>query len=405
MPLALWGEILEIIMKKILVFLIMLLGCAFVYGVTVESHIVSGPNSTTESTAYAHPDIIQRGAKRAMLVTENRFRRIRVVFDNNAPYVDMTSATEDTNAVYGYLERIFVDCNETLADEDIDLCIMDDTGSILWSVVDINSGLLPYNEALTIAAQDPCFLRFDIPVAGVLTIGVNDVNQRAEVTTLSLDANATAGYWSLTYNGVTTPSVDEVQTITGVGDPCAGLFQLTWGGADVCDVNWNSTAAHIDAKLEGLASIAAGDVTCTGGPLPNAVTITFSGNLQDQNVAAIVYTDVNLAGNADVNYVIATVTQGEGLAWDHTAAEIKTIISALSSMAETNDVNVVGSMASDVDEMVLTWDVEVGNVNNVSVDVSNLIGGPNTPTITETIEGGNVLSALEFIIFMKETWP
>ena len=391
-------------MKKILVYLMMLLGCAFVYGVTVESHIVSGPNSITESAAYANPDIILRGGRRALVVTQNRFRRIRVVFDNNAPYVSMASATEDTNAVYGYLERIFVDANETVADINIDLYLMDDTGSVLWSSVDINSGVLPYNQALTLGGQDPNRYRFDIPVAGVLTIGVNDVDQQQEVTNLTLDVNSTAGYWSLTYNGVTTPSVAEVQTIASAGDPCEGLFQLTWGGEDVCDVNWDSTAAHIDAKLEGLASIGAGDVTCTGGPLPNAVTITFSGNLADQNVAAIVWADANMVG-ADVNYVVTTTTAGEGLAYQHRDDEIQTIISALSSMTETNDVNVVGSMAEDVYAMVLTWDAEVGNVNNVSVDVSNLVTGPNAPTITETTEGGNVLSALEFIIFMREVWP
>src|SRR4051812_36368285 len=69
--------------------------------------------------------------------------------------------------------------------------------------------------------------------------------------------------------------VNEVQTITGT--PSA-TFGLTYDGASTpVTLTTTAPAASIQAALEALPNIGTGGVVCTGGPLPGAVTVTFSG--------------------------------------------------------------------------------------------------------------------------------
>lgn len=79
---------------------------------------------------------------------------------------------------------------------------------------------------------------------------------------------------------------NEVQTISGT--PSA-TFGLNFDGA-LTPVNLptNASASAIQAALEALPNIGTGGVVCTGGPLPSAVTVTFSGTLvQKLNVPTL----------------------------------------------------------------------------------------------------------------------
>src|ERR1700685_3740094 len=75
---------------------------------------------------------------------------------------------------------------------------------------------------------------------------------------------------------------NEVQTITGTP---SGSFGVTFDGANtVATLTTTATAASIQTALNTLPNLGNGGgatygVTCTGGPLPTAVTVTFSGSL------------------------------------------------------------------------------------------------------------------------------
>ena len=69
---------------------------------------------------------------------------------------------------------------------------------------------------------------------------------------------------------------NEVQTLTGT--PSA-TFTLTFDGATTSSLATNAAAAAIQTALNALPNIGSGGVACSGGPLPSAVTITFSGPL------------------------------------------------------------------------------------------------------------------------------
>ena len=72
------------------------------------------------------------------------------------------------------------------------------------------------------------------------------------------------------------PTQNEVQQFQLYGTPTGGTFTLTFAGQTTSAIAYNASNATIDAALEALSNIGAGDVTIGGGTLPgSAVTVTF----------------------------------------------------------------------------------------------------------------------------------
>jgi hypothetical protein len=104
--------------------------------------------------------------------------------------------------------------------------------------------------------------------------------------------------------------VNEVQTITGT--PSA-TFGLNYDGAlTTVSLTTTATAASIQTALNALPNLGNGlgttaGVTCTGGPLPSQVTVTFSGTfVAGRNTPALV------VQGAVTGLTIATGTPGTG---------------------------------------------------------------------------------------------
>lgn len=101
---------------------------------------------------------------------------------------------------------------------------------------------------------------------------------------------------------------DEVQSL--IVDATGGTFTLTYSGQTTAAIDFDATAAEIQAALEALSNIAVGDVTCAGGPVNTTpVTITFGGTLDHRNVAAITSNAGSLTGGASTA-TMATDTAG-----------------------------------------------------------------------------------------------
>ncbi len=113
------------------------------------------------------------------------------------------------------------------------------------------------------------------------------------------DTGAAAGTGTASVTGYTwlnvSEAVNETQTITITGGPpTGGTFNIAFG-ADNVDVAWDATAADVDAALEGLSTIDPGEVSCSGTSFTSGgITITFTGDLAQTNVAEMVVTNVNL---------------------------------------------------------------------------------------------------------------
>lgn len=103
---------------------------------------------------------------------------------------------------------------------------------------------------------------------------------------------------------------DEIQTVTLTGSPTGGTFTLTFGAGTTAGLAWNATAALVQAALEAIGSIGAGNVACAGGPLPGAaVSVTFQAALGETNVAALTGSVASLTGGSP-GLTIATPTPG-----------------------------------------------------------------------------------------------
>lgn len=106
---------------------------------------------------------------------------------------------------------------------------------------------------------------------------------------------------------------NEVQTVTTTGTPTGGTFKLNFRGVSTTALAFNATAVAIQAALEALSTIGTGNVTCTGGPLPTGVIVTFVGNLGNQDVPAMTVTSAALTGGTTPAVVITITTPGAGL--------------------------------------------------------------------------------------------
>ncbi|MEQ1761560.1 MAG: hypothetical protein ABL984_00305 [Pyrinomonadaceae bacterium] len=104
---------------------------------------------------------------------------------------------------------------------------------------------------------------------------------------------------------------NEVQTLTITGTPTGGTFRLTFNGVETANIAYNAAAAAVQAALEAISSIGAGNVLCAGGALPGTpVTITFQGALAAEPVNAITVTTAAFTGGSSPAGAIAETTPG-----------------------------------------------------------------------------------------------
>ncbi len=106
-------------------------------------------------------------------------------------------------------------------------------------------------------------------------------------------------------------AVNERQRLSITGTPTGGNFTLVYDGQTTTTIAYDASAATVQAALEGLSNIAAGDVSCSGGALPGTlVEITFQGNLAGQNVPLISIGTNSLTGGTTPTPSVAVFTQG-----------------------------------------------------------------------------------------------
>jgi hypothetical protein len=116
---------------------------------------------------------------------------------------------------------------------------------------------------------------------------------------------------------MTTPGVAtaDVQTLSLTGGPTAGSFTLTFAGQTTSAIPWNATSAQVQAALSDLLAVGAGNVVCSGGPLPGSnVTITFAGQLASGPQPVITETATGLIGPGSPVVAVAHTTTGKGVA-------------------------------------------------------------------------------------------
>ncbi len=113
---------------------------------------------------------------------------------------------------------------------------------------------------------------------------------------------------TLTTNG--TGSAD-VQTVSISGTPTGGTFALAFNGVITAPIAYNAAAAAVQSALQALSNIGAGNLTCTGGPLPGTpVVCTFAGTLATGLKSLLAQNSGGLTGGSSPTVSVAHTTPG-----------------------------------------------------------------------------------------------
>ncbi len=131
-------------------------------------------------------------------------------------------------------------------------------------------------------------------------------NQSLMTASVYSAAQTATHYRTVTVSQPGVTAANEVQVVTLNGTPTGGTFTLTYSGQTTSAIAYNASAATVDAALEALSNIGAGDVAVTGsagGPW----TVTFETALAATNVAEMAGNGASLTG-ATTNTLTATDT-------------------------------------------------------------------------------------------------
>lgn len=119
-----------------------------------------------------------------------------------------------------------------------------------------------------------------------------------------------AGLQTINSTPIQGTGTNEVQTITPGGSITGGTWTWTFGGVTSDPIPYNASNAVIQAILENMSNIEAGDVTVAGGPLPGvAITVTFKGQYAATNVAQAT-TGVGALTGSSPTLTVSTTTSG-----------------------------------------------------------------------------------------------
>lgn len=108
----------------------------------------------------------------------------------------------------------------------------------------------------------------------------------------------------------TTPNTAEVQTVTVTGTPTGGTFTLTDPATNVttAPIAYNAASTAVASALNA-AGITA---TATGGPLPTAVVVTYTGAYAGTNRPSLIANASALTGGTSPSVTVAETTPGSG---------------------------------------------------------------------------------------------
>lgn len=216
-------------------------------------------------------------------------------------------------------------------------------------------------------------------------------------------------------SGGTLDGTEEVQTVDISGAPTGGTFTLTYDANTTAPIAFDATAADVEAALEALPNVSAGEIAATGGPLPGStVTLNFDAALG--NVTQVTGDGTGLTGGTTPAVNTATTTEGElpvtgtfTLTYDgattdpidvgSTPAQVQAALEALPNL-ESGDVDVTGTAGN--------WDVAfnptLGDVTQMTDDDTGLSGG-SAPAITVTTTTAGVASTTETGLWAYATGP
>lgn len=288
---------------------------------------------------------------------------------------------------------------------------LDTTAQLTWS--SLTAGLVqtavesldtvgPGNVTVTAIVTDGDFKVFAIEFTGDLeqtNVGslsvVNDSFSAGDVGVINQQSGGTGSPTS------------EVQQLTTSGTPTQGTIDLTYA-AETVTVDFDASAAEVQTELRTITGLSA--VTCSGGPLPTAIDITFPSTLGDVSLItvddsklkySIDKTQTGSAGTDEVQTITLTNTEGgtftlthsasttAAIDWDASAANVQSALNALGIATFTVTGSAGGPYAVTFGGALAAQDVA-----NFTYSTASLTGSTASGTITTTQQGATDSGAI-----------
>jgi flagellar capping protein FliD len=194
-----------------------------------------------------------------------------------------------------------------------------------------------------------------------------------------------------------TSAVAEVQRLAKTTRPTAGSFTLTYDGYTTAALAYNATLAQIQAALEALPNVNAGDITVSGKRLDESgdTIFTFSNTLGDVSLISINSSGLTPADNS--NYAMTEQTKGSDGWISRSSNTVDNVISGVTlHLHDTTDAN--------GQEITLTRDIEsvkeklnsmVAAYNAAVVYIQEKTGYNETLKTAGVLMGDYVVSTVE----------
>lgn len=103
---------------------------------------------------------------------------------------------------------------------------------------------------------------------------------------------------------------DDIQTLTVTGGPTGGTVVLRWGGNNTGAIAYNASAATVQAALQALAGVGAGQVAVSG-PAGGPWVVEWTGTLADAAQALITLQTNSLTGGSSPSVNIVHTQTGQ----------------------------------------------------------------------------------------------
>jgi hypothetical protein len=149
---------------------------------------------------------------------------------------------------------------------------------------------------------------------------------------------------TFTDNSEAVAGVNEVQRIPWSAPPESGTFTLTFDEETTAAIDWDASAATVQAALEATAAFEVGDITVSS--ITDGYEFTFTGGLAAMNVDPISVDATNLRTAADT--ITITVTQ-TGIANVTVTPSIETITNNVGPQNEVQKISMGGATSGDID--------------------------------------------------------
>ncbi len=171
-------------------------------------------------------------------------------------------------------------------------------------------------------------------------------------------------------SSTTTAGASETQTITITGSPSGGNFRLTYRGQTTPDIAHNAAASAVQAALEALSTVGAGNVAVTGsagGPY----AVAFQAALANQNARPITAQNY-LSGGTNPAVGIAETTPGYNVRGVHVITPSDAASLPWLSVEERFSVNFESFRYTDAKVGRLQFECDAAGYMSGTVDLSAL---------------------------------